>query len=246
MDRPQCEGKMEYVRLIIMNKVIISLHTSILCFMQSLMLCWTSQASLPILEHVDLPSTIMPLPTSPLFDGGNNNPLPICGPMQALIATVASRPPPPLSDPLESIPDSPPPSPVASIPSHMLPNVAGCSSQPEPCGMESSPQSQVERPQVDLPPSTSVVDVIPTDPTSPEAVKIVPKSVKRYLQRWPLGDSIVDPRFDNTTLHDFQTMHNNQDEDKRRAALIDNVPSHVHVSFPTSMTTSRCLHCISM
>ncbi len=251
--------------------------------MQSLMIRWTSQASVPILEHVDLlPSTVMPLPTSPMSDGGNNKPLPPFGPMDAPIAVIELRPPPPVQDPLDSIPDTPPPSPVASIPTSVLPNagddhpvqIVHCS-QPEPSGMEHSLWHQVELQQVDLPrkptspqaddrlqpstsgvhnvpadptspvaaidpqPSTSVVDVIPEDPASPQAAHIVPQSVKRYLQRWPLGDSVVNPIFDNTTLHDFQTSDDNEDDDKRRAALIENIPSHVHVSVPPAMTAFR-------
>ena len=78
--------------------------------------------------------------------------------------------------------------------------------------------------------SSSAVDVIPVDSSNPEAARHVPQAMKRYLQRWPRGDKEMDPRFDNTTLHDFRTMHNNQDDDKRRASLVQAVPSHVHVS----------------
>jgi hypothetical protein len=74
--------------------------------------------------------------------------------------------------------------------------------------------------QLDAQPSTFVVDVIPTDSSSPQAAKIVPQSVKRYLQQWLIGDNIGKPIFDNTILHDH----------KRRATLLSNIPSHVHVS----------------
>ena len=65
---------------------------------------------------------------------------------------------------------------------------------------------------------------------SPEAAKIVPSSVKRYLQRWPVGDSTGDPEFGYTTLHRYPPPHNNEDDEKRRTSLLNNVPSHVNVS----------------
>lgn len=86
----------------------------------------------------------------------------------------------------------------------------------------------------ELLPSSSVVDIIPTDGSTPEAAKNVPGSVKRYLQRWPRGDNRGDPRFDYTSIHeaDELTEGTSHDEDdvKRRADLLQAVPTHVHVS----------------
>lgn len=82
-------------------------------------------------------------------------------------------------------------------------------------------------------PTTSVVDIIPADCSSPEAAKNVPGSVKRYLQRWPRGSNMGDPGFDNTTVHELKegtsAAQNNEDA-KRRADLLQAVPTHVHVS----------------
>ena len=84
--------------------------------------------------------------------------------------------------------------------------------------------------------SSSAVNVIPLDHHNPEATLNAPQAVKRYLTRWPRGDNLEPdnpqphPVFDNTQLHDYRTMHNNQDDEKRRAALAQVVPSHVKVS----------------
>ena len=89
---------------------------------------------------------------------------------------------------------------------------------------------QQER-HTDLTASASAVNVIPLDCHSPEATINAPEAVKRYLTRWPRGNNEpAHPVFDNTNLHDFRTMHNNQGDDERRAALAQIVPSHVKVS----------------
>ena len=87
------------------------------------------------------------------------------------------------------------------------------------------------KPQSEVQASSSAVNVIPLDCHNPEATINTPQAVKRYLIRWPRGDmEKPHPIFENTDLHDFRTMHNNQDDDKRRAALAQVVPSHVKVS----------------
>ena len=89
--------------------------------------------------------------------------------------------------------------------------------------------------QSELAASSSVVDIIPADCSTPEAAKNVPGSVKRYLQRWPRGTNRGDPRFDYTTLHKSNELtlatHNNDQDAKRRADLLQAEPLHVHVSF---------------
>lgn len=88
--------------------------------------------------------------------------------------------------------------------------------------------------QSEVLPSSSVVDIIPADCTSPETAKNVPGSVKRYLQRWPRGSNMGDPRFDHTTVHEANELtlatHNNEEDAKQRAELLQAVPTHVRVS----------------
>ena len=79
--------------------------------------------------------------------------------------------------------------------------------------------------------STSVVNVIPLDSSNPEATINAPQAVRRYLTRWPQGDKPPHPVFTNTEMHEFRTMHNNQDESRRREELAKVVPRHVNVSF---------------
>jgi hypothetical protein len=79
--------------------------------------------------------------------------------------------------------------------------------------------------------STSAVNVVPLDSSNPEATINAPQAVWRYLTRWPRGDKDPHPVFDNTDLHDFRMMHNNQDDERRRAELAKVVPRHVNVSF---------------
>ena len=89
--------------------------------------------------------------------------------------------------------------------------------------------AQTERhPEVQA--SSTAVNVIPLDCHNPEAIINAPQAVKRYLTRWPRGEKAPHPVFDNTELHDFRMMHNNQDDDKRCASLAKVVPSHVNVS----------------
>ena len=83
-------------------------------------------------------------------------------------------------------------------------------------------------------PSTSVVNVIPLDPASPEATINAPQAVRRYLTRWPRGDKAPHEVFENTNLHDWRTMHNTQDDERRRADIAKDVPRHVNVSLPIS------------
>lgn len=181
---------------------------------------------MPVSEQVDpLPSTIMHLPTSTSID---------VGPMMASADNMDARTPPSVSEPsttaemppMESIPSTPPPSPGPLSPSKGLPNVGEVALIPS----LSLLKMDVDRKELGAQPSTSVVDVIPTDPSSPEAAKIVPSSVKRYLQRWPVGDKTGDPHFGYTSLHQYRPPDNNEDDDRRRASLLSNVPSHVNVS----------------
>lgn len=99
--------------------------------------------------------------------------------------------------------------------------------------------------QSELLASSSVVDIIPADCTTPEAAKNVPGSVKRYLQRWPRGTNRGDPRFDYTTLHESSELtlatYNNDEDAKRRADLLQAVPTHVHVSL-TPQPICHCAH----
>lgn len=84
--------------------------------------------------------------------------------------------------------------------------------------------------------STSAVNVIPLDSSNPEATINAPEAVRRYLTRWPQGEKDPHPVFTNTEMHAFRTMHNKQDEERRRAELAQVVPRHVNVSF-----TIHCL-----
>jgi hypothetical protein len=79
--------------------------------------------------------------------------------------------------------------------------------------------------------STSAVNVVPMDASNPEATINAPQAVRRYLTRWPQGEKDPHPVFNNTDMHDWRTMHNNQDDMKRRAELAKVVPRHVNVSF---------------
>lgn len=188
---------------------------------------------MPVSEQVDpLPSTIMHLPTSTSID---------VGPMMASADNMDARTPPSVPEPsttaevppMESIPSTPPPSPGPLSPSNGLPNVGEVALIPSPVrthrGLSPSTMD-VHRKELGAQPSTSVVDVIPTDPSSPEAAKLVPSSVKRYLQRWPVGDRTGDPQFGYTSLHEYRPPDNKEDDDMRRASLLSNVPSHVNVS----------------
>ena len=87
------------------------------------------------------------------------------------------------------------------------------------------------KPQLEAQASTSVVNVIPLDSSNPEATINAPQAVRRYLTHWPHGDKDPHPIFENTNLHDFRTMHNNQDDQRRRDELAKVVPRHVNVSF---------------
>ena len=91
---------------------------------------------------------------------------------------------------------------------------------------------QVPAPKQDteVPASSSAVNVIPLDCGNPEATINAPQAVKRYLTRWPQGEKEPDPVFGNTDLHDFRTMHNNQDDARRRAELAKVLPPHINVS----------------
>lgn len=78
--------------------------------------------------------------------------------------------------------------------------------------------------------SSSAVNVIPLDHHNPEATLNAPHAVKRYLTRWPQGEKEPYAVFGNTDLHDFRTMHNNQDDVRRRAELAKVLPPHINVS----------------
>jgi hypothetical protein len=78
---------------------------------------------------------------------------------------------------------------------------------------------------------TSAVNVVPLDASNPEATINAPQAVRRYLTRWPQGEKDPHPVFNNVGMHDFRTMHNNQDDERRRAELAKDVPRHVNVSF---------------
>jgi hypothetical protein len=86
------------------------------------------------------------------------------------------------------------------------------------------------KPQSHATASTSAVDVIPLDSSNPEATINAPQAVRRYLTRWPQGEKEPHPVFNNVGCQDFRTMHNNQDDQRRRAELAKVVPSHVKVS----------------
>ena len=86
------------------------------------------------------------------------------------------------------------------------------------------------KPQSHATASTSVVNVIPLDSSNPEATINAPQAVRRYLTRWPQGEKEPHPVFNNVGCEDFRTMHNNQDDQRRRAELAKVVPSHVKVS----------------
>jgi hypothetical protein len=78
--------------------------------------------------------------------------------------------------------------------------------------------------------STSAVNVIPLDSSNPEATLNAPQAVRRFLTRWPQGEKEPHPVFNNVGCEEFRTMHNNQDDQRRRAELAKVVPSHVKVS----------------
>lgn len=95
------------------------------------------------------------------------------------------------------------------------------------------------KPQSHATASTSAVNVIPLDLSNPEATINAPQAVRRYLTRWPQGEKDPHPVFNNTGMHDFRTMHNNQDDQRRRAELAKVVPSHVKVSLFHPMHSLR-------
>lgn len=199
--------------------------------------------------------------TSPTINDDPMPLSPVMGPLNATTATVQKRAPPTDLDPSPSqdvpsiitMSDSPL-SPIRSPRTKILPTggtdcvlpVAHCTEPPlRPSELESVQPTLAVVDNVsnlavvvgnteilpEVQASSSAVNIIPLDCHSPEATKNAPQAVKRYLTRWPRGDKAPHPVFDNTDVHDFRTMHNNQDEDKRRAALAKVVPSHVNVSF---------------
>ncbi len=136
--------------------------------------------------------------------------------------------------------DAEPPSASVEVSIAVLEVHASSSADKEVVQNEEASITVLEVPQQETPTgvtaSASAVNVIPLDCNSPADTINAPQAVKRYLTRWPQGDTdptlpLTHPIFDNTSLQeDFGTMHNNEDDDKRRAALAQIVPSHVKVS----------------
>ena len=199
---------------------------------------------------------------------------PIMGLLNARISMVQKRAPPTDLDPSPSqdvpsiitIPDSP----LSPIPSprmnisptggevSVLPVAHSTQPPQQPSEVESvqpisvvveyASNLAIEVAKTDLPPEVqallSAVNIIPLDYHNPKVTINAPQAIKRYLTRWPRSEKAPHPVFDNTEVHDFRTMHNNQDEDKWRAALAKVVPSHVNVSLlhPWLKVISSDLH----
>ena len=122
---------------------------------------------MPVSDQVDpLPSPIMHIATSTTIDVGHT---------MASADNMDARTPPSVSDhstiavvpPMESIPSTPPPSPGPLSPSAGMPNVGGVALLPSPDRVHlgvSPSEMDVDWIKLDAQPSTSIVDVIPTNP----------------------------------------------------------------------------------
>jgi hypothetical protein len=232
----------------------------LVCIQLSLMMSCNSQACPHNPERVDAShSAILSIQTSLTpIDDEHINPLPIVIPMHTSdAAAVTHAPPTASSPPAHGQPQVPSPR-MAQVTnstiSDIIQEVMQVAHPTKPVlqrapleDVQLSPQrvdDDVANEEASTPPvecaqtkpqshanaSTSVVNVIPLDSSNPEATINAPQAVRRYLTRWPQGEKEPHPVFNNVGCEEFRTMHNNQDDQRRRAELAKVVPSHVKVS----------------
>jgi hypothetical protein len=232
----------------------------LVCIQLSLMMSCNSQACPHNPERVDAShSAILSIQTSLTpIDDEHINPLPIVIPMHTSDAVAVTHAPPTASSPpAHGQPQVPSPR-MAQVTNSTISDIIQEVMQvahPTKPALQRSPLEDVQlspqrvdddvaveeastppvecpqtKPQSHATASTSAVDVIPLDSSNPEATINAPQAVRRYLTRWPQGEKEPHPVFNNVGCEDFRTMHNNQDDQRRRAELAKVVPSHVKVS----------------